>query len=56
MTHFELDPCTNCKSNRWELGAREARTGATEFKCSTCANMVYIRTTAAGFRHLAGDQ
>ncbi len=56
MDHFELDPCTNCRSNRWELCQRQPGTGKTEFKCFVCANMVYVKLTEAAYRHLAGDQ
>lgn len=54
MNYFELDNCTNCHANRWRLGVRDAKTGKTEFSCFDCANNVYVRLTADGYRHLAG--
>jgi len=56
MTFFELDPCTNCKKNQWRLGVRDTKTGRTEFMCLGCATNVYIRTTAEGYKHLAGGE
>jgi len=54
MTHFELDPCTNCRENRWEMGRRQASTGKTEFRCFTCSGYVYVRLTKEAYDHLAG--
>ncbi len=56
MTFFELDPCTNCKTNQWAMLHRQKASGKVEFKCFTCANVVYVRLTADAYRHLAGDQ
>lgn len=52
--YFELDPCTNCKQNRWRMGRRDPQTGRTEFSCFDCAGNVYIRLTREAFVHLAG--
>lgn len=53
-TYFELDPCTNCKKNQWRMGARDAKTGKTEFSCFDCAGNVYVRLTKEAYQHLAG--
>ncbi len=55
MTHFELDDCTNCRANRWEMCHRQKDSGRTEFKCVYCANIVIFKTTLEQFRVIAGD-
>ena len=52
--YFELDPCTNCKANRWRMGVREAKTGKTAFACFECGGNVYVRLTKEAYQHLAG--
>lgn len=54
MALFELDVCTNCKSNAWKLGARKK--DRTEFGCLYCGAVVTVLLTKQQFRHLAGGE
>ena len=52
--YFELDPCTNCRENRWRIGMRDHHTGKTDFSCFACAGVVYVRLTKEAYQHLLG--
>jgi hypothetical protein len=53
MTYFELDPCTNCRSNCWSLGLRKKL--HTEFKCFYCGQVRDVILTKEQYLHLMGD-
>lgn len=54
MTFFEIDSCTNCRSNCWKLGLRKK--DRTEFSCVYCGGVVTVLLTKEQFAFMAGDQ
>jgi hypothetical protein len=50
---FEIDDCTNCKSNQWKLGLRHKE--RTEFECIACGGVVTVLLSNEQYRHLLGD-